>query len=197
MIITLSSAHTAADRLDQRGVGEAHTVGQLEHIQRHLLGRHADVLGHTGWVEPGALEGRAERLVAAPAVPALQAGHVVVHEHAVAGREAGHARADLGHCANRLVADKQWRTRAHVPFHHIAGAHAAGRHAHQQLTWPSARLWQLHHAHIVVAVAEHNQVILIDQGLDCHSGFDERLTRRCPSIETIGPCADDMIRSGR
>ena len=87
-------------------------------------------------------EGLAQRVAPRAAPRALAAGHVVVHEDAVALGEGG-AGADRLHLPRRLVAQHHGGARVLVPGHQVAAAQAAGPHAHDQLAGPGHRVGPL------------------------------------------------------
>ena len=86
----LEGAQHAGQRLDE---GRALGVEAVEDEQLvDEVGRHADLLGEAARVQARGPEALAQRLVAAAAAPALAARRVVVHDDAIADRDAPRPR---------------------------------------------------------------------------------------------------------
>ena len=75
----------------------------------------------------------AHRVAAAPAVVAAAARHVMRRDHAIAGREAPHAGADLHDLAHHLVAEHGRLGRGRVDLQDVGAAEPAAAHAQQEL----------------------------------------------------------------
>ena len=99
----IEGAQHAGQRLDE---GRALGVEAVEDEQlADEVGRHAHALGEAAGVKGRGLEALAQRLVPAPAAPALAARRVVVHDDAIAHRDGVDLGADRGDLGRQLVAE--------------------------------------------------------------------------------------------
>ena len=99
-------------------------------------------------VQARRLEALAQRLVAAPAAPALAARRVVVHDDAVAHRDARDLRADRGHLARQLVAEDGRHLARDPRLEDVRAADAAGQHAADDVAGAGLGVRRLLDAHL-------------------------------------------------
>ena len=123
----VEGAQHAGQRLDE---GRALGVEAVEHEQlADEVGRHAHLLGEAARVQGRGLEALAQRLVAAPAAPALAARRVVVHDDAIAHGDALDLGADRGDLGRQLVAEHGRHLARDPRVEDVRAAHAARQHA--------------------------------------------------------------------
>src|SRR5579883_3363449 len=130
--------HDAGERFDQRPVDERYVLRKPERVA-YVLRRNAKEFGQSAGFDGGLPPRGALHVVAARAHTAVETRRVMVHEDAIARREAGNARPGRGNDARGFVAEHERRFAPNVPRHHIARANAAGARLHQQFAVAGAR----------------------------------------------------------
>ena len=111
-------------------------------------GAEPHLLGEPAGVERRRAKLLAQRLVAAPAAPALAARDVVVDDDAVADRDARHPRPDRQHLADDLVAEHARQLARDVRLADVRAADAAREHAADDLARPRDRVGELLDDHL-------------------------------------------------
>ena len=117
----------AAQGLDERRRDRIEVLRDLEQLCGQLL-RDPHPLGEPAGIEARGPEALTQRLVAAPAAPALAAGRVMVDGHRGSGRRRARPRADRADRPDELVPEHRGQPGGDVPVGHIGRAHPAGEH---------------------------------------------------------------------
>ncbi len=146
------AAHHACHRLDEHSLLVAHLVRQLEGAPVNVYPGGPHVLREPARVEVGLVQGLANRVVVCKAVVAGVAGHVVGHEHPVAGLELLNPLAGMDHVAGDLVTEHTGGLLEPVPLQAIGAAHARGHDLYKELARADLRDRRLLHANVPVAV---------------------------------------------
>ena len=169
----MQSAHAARQRLDQRRGRVADAVGDEQHVERRVLGRHEDPLGEAAGMDARALERVAQRLVPAPAQLARRRTGTwwwTKTRSPGAGSSASSGRPGADHDADRLVPEHERRARLDVPLHEVRAADAARAHRHEHLARPGL-------GHVALLHLDR-AARLVDRGPHAAVGVAERVGDR-------------------